>query len=373
MFIDSGSGGDRKKHVLDSGLWRGGKARLLTLEALAQGTRKACSSAKNLHEDQESLSSAPEALAGTGKGLFNGSGSGGSGKACSLTQTLAEAGKPAHQLQESIEAESLFDISDSGRDRESLLSDSGSGGGTGKAMLKASPVAACDVDADGFEEVYVLNTDTYGGNTVTSDRLLDDPSDEWTDLFELDLHSNAANFVAGRSCACVDRNGTGRYAVMVANYGGPMRLYEMHPSTGALANVAGQANVAETTGGRALVSGLIVSSVPGMDIYANNEWSQYSGDLKGSNFLYKNNGDGTYEEVAEELGLKDEDNNGRGTALMDANGDGLVDVVYGNWNGNHRLFIQNADGTFSDQAPLDMSEPSRIRTVIPADFDNDGK
>ena len=32
--------------------------------------------------------------------------------------------------------------------------------------------------------------------------------------------------VAGRSCACVDRLSSGRYGVMVANYGGPMRLFE---------------------------------------------------------------------------------------------------------------------------------------------------
>ena len=32
------------------------------------------------------------------------------------------------------------------------------------------------------------------------------------------------------------------------------------------------------------------------------------------------------------LGLKDADYTGRGTALLDANGDGLLDIVYGNWN-----------------------------------------
>jgi len=73
--------------------------------------------------------------------------------------------------------------------------------------------------------------------------------------------------------------------------------------------------------------------------------------------------------------LEDENYTGRGTALLDANGDGLLDIVYGNWNGVHRLFIQSRNGdsiTFSDQATSEMAETSRIRTVIVADFDNDG-
>ena len=53
-----------------------------------------------------------------------------------------------------------------------------------------------------------------------------------------------------------------------------------------------------------------------------------------------------------------------------------MDIVYGNWNGPHRMYVQSrgADGsaTFRDVAPPEMSTPSRIRTVIVADFDNDG-
>merc|ERR1719461_1803378 len=66
---------------------------------------------------------------------------------------------------------------------------------------------------------------------------------------------------------------------------------------------------------------------------------------------------------------------GRGTALLDANGDGLVDIVYGNWNGPHRLYVQSRDGDevkFTDAATDEMAIPSKIRTVIVADFDNDG-
>ena len=58
--------------------------------------------------------------------------------------------------------------------------------------------------------------------------------------------------------------------------------------------------------------------------------------------------------------------------MMDANGDGQLDLVYGSWNGYHRMYIQHADGAFIDDAPEDLRAPSKIRTVIAADWDNDG-
>ena len=58
--------------------------------------------------------------------------------------------------------------------------------------------------------------------------------------------------------------------------------------------------------------------------------------------------------------------------MMDANGDGQLDLVYGNWNGYHRMYLQHADGKFIDAAPADMRAPSKIRTIIAADWDNDG-
>jgi len=89
-------------------------------------------------------------------------------------------------------------------------------------------------------------------------------------------------------------------------------------------------------------------------------------------FKHKGGDEGEYENVATAVGLGDSYQTGRGTALLDSNGDGLVDIVYGNWQGPHRLYEQSKDGTFSDAATADMAVASNIRTVIVADFDNDG-
>ena len=56
---------------------------------------------------------------------------------------------------------------------------------------------------------------------------------------------------------------------MVANYGGPMRLFEAEADGRTVLDRASEAGVALTTGGRALVSGPIISSRT--DIFANNE------------------------------------------------------------------------------------------------------
>ena len=64
-------------------------------------------------------------------------------------------------------------------------------------------VASCDIDQDGIEETYFLNTDTYSGEKKYSDRLLNF-SKEITDLFELPKNKKNLNLTAGRSVVCVD-------------------------------------------------------------------------------------------------------------------------------------------------------------------------
>ena len=91
---------------------------------------------------------------------------------------------------------------------------------------KTIGVAACDIDKDGYEEIYFLNTDTYSGTKKYSDRLIDFDGNKFLDLFEVEKNKKDLNLTAGRSVACVDRKGDGTYGVYVANYGGPTRFYE---------------------------------------------------------------------------------------------------------------------------------------------------
>ncbi len=218
-------------------------------------------------------------------------------------------------------------------------------------------VAACDIDNDGFEELYFLNTDTYSGQKKFSDRLLDNDKDV-IDLFQLDKNLRSLNLTAGRSVVCVDRNGDGKYGIYVANYGGPTRFYELKKGT--IVDQAPLLNINRITGGRAVVAGHILSNY--MDIFAANE--------RGPNFLYINE-NSTFKDVAESLGIEDTFENGRGTTLTDFLYRGKLDIVSGNWNGEHRIFLNNRN-KFSDIANSKFKIPSRVRTIISADFDNDG-
>lgn len=93
----------------------------------------------------------------------------------------------------------------------------------------------------------------------------------------------------------------------------------------------------------------------------------------GPSFFFRNSGGGSFEEVAGQLGLRDDQENGRGVALLDGNADGRIDIAVGNWNGPHRLWLQPSSGKrFTNAAPTAMARPSPIRTVLAADFDNDG-
>ena len=223
---------------------------------------------------------------------------------------------------------------------------------------KTIGVAACDVDKDGYEEIYFLNTDTYSGEKKYSDRLLDQNQKKFFDIFEIEKNKKSLNLTAGRSVVCVDRNGDGSFGFYVANYGGPTRFYELNNDI--LIDKAPKLKIDRVTGGRAVIAGHILSK--NTDIFAANE--------RGSNFLYKNN-NGSFIELANDYKVQDKYENGRGTTLSDVFYRGQLDIISSNWNGNHRIFALDGN-EFRDIAQPDFNEPTRIRTVISADFDNDG-
>ena len=223
---------------------------------------------------------------------------------------------------------------------------------------KTIGVAACDVDRDGYEEIYFLNTDTYSGKKKYSDRLIDFEENKFLDMFEIEKNKEDLNLTAGRSVACVDREGNGRYGLYVSNYGGPTRFYEIED--GKIKDKAANLNLDNVTGGRAVVSGHILTDKS--DIFAANE--------RGANYLLKNN-DGVFEDVAFDFRVDDVIQNGRGTALSDILYRGRLDIISGNWQGYHRAYVLE-NNQFKDVGSSKFDKPSRIRTIISADFDNDG-
>lgn len=226
---------------------------------------------------------------------------------------------------------------------------------------QAVGLAAADIDGDGREELYILNNDTFTGTKQFADRLFDvQPDGRWEDLFGRQENRHVRNFSAGRSVAAIDRRGVGRYGFFVANHGRPMRLYELGPD-GSLADLAPPLGLAQMAGGRGVLTLPIFSDHP--DIICVNE--------QGRNFAYRNRSDGMFAECAKELGLADAEEHGRGVAAFDAGGE--LGLCWGNWEGLHRAMVRVPDGdTWKDHATPGLAFPSAVRTVISADFDNDG-
>jgi len=228
---------------------------------------------------------------------------------------------------------------------------------------QAIGVATADFNGDGLEELYILNTDTYAGPKEHADRLFQiNPEGHWHDLFKEPANHSIRNLSAGRSVAAIDRRGTGRYSFVVANYSQPFRLYE-YTSNCDVIDLSSSLGLNRTTGGRGLWVGPLISE-SASDIVCVNE--------HGPNFLYVNQGDGKFQELAAEYHLRDADEHGRGVTALDANADGRLDLCYGNWEGPHRLMIRQLSGTFKNDASPALALPSTVRTVIAADFDNDG-
>ena len=223
---------------------------------------------------------------------------------------------------------------------------------------QAIGVAACDIDFDGKEEIYILNTDSYSGKKIYADRLLDANDNTFVDLFEDNINNGVLNVTAGRSVACVDRTGNGKYSVYVSNYGGRSKFYTVDGKK--IIDEAPMLNLDKITGGRAIVAGHILSER--MDIFASNE--------RGPNFLYKNINN-KFVNVAKRYGVEDKNQNGRGTVLSDLLYRGKLDIISGNWQGYHRLYVLRKN-KFLDLMDFSFNRPSKVRTIISADFDNDG-
>ncbi|MGP1346919.1 MAG: FG-GAP-like repeat-containing protein [Phycisphaerales bacterium] len=102
----------------------------------------------------------------------------------------------------------------------------------------------------------------------------------------------------------------------------------------------------------------------------------------GKHLLYRNNGNGTFSEVAAQAGVKftsPTSPDGFGSCFGDVNRDGLLDLFTASWASNtmgNRLFLNNGDGTFTDSTGPggSIQVPGNVRgfTPIIADMTGDG-
>jgi len=103
----------------------------------------------------------------------------------------------------------------------------------------------------------------------------------------------------------------------------------------------------------------------------------YVSNYGATNILYKNNGDGTFADVSGDAGV-DDDDNGAGIAWGDCDNDGYLDLYVVNdvgagYGAENLLYRNNGDGTFTDIAETaGVTSVGYGLCVAWADYDADG-
>ncbi len=225
-----------------------------------------------------------------------------------------------------------------------------------------------DFLGNGVPAVYMLHSDTFGGLKNIYDHLFvrtsaDKVTPNFNDLFI--KQSSVNNPYAGRSVGAVDFSGNGQYGFYVVNYDAPSLFYIYNIQTEQIEEKSQELGLRQFAGGRGFLAQYLVNE-KASDIFIGNENCANS-------FFTKNQDGSRYEECSHKFNLCDNFGNARGLGVADFTGNGLADIVVGNWHGLNSIYMQENKGSFTERAPAVFREPMAVRNIIVADFDNDGR
>ncbi len=235
-----------------------------------------------------------------------------------------------------------------------------------------------DFDNDGWEDIYVTN---FGKN-----RLYHNNGDgTFTDIAE---RAGVAVDSWTTGCAFGDYDGDGRLDLFVAGYVDfdlnhlpPPAVAESTPSLDRKGT--DQGNPTSPQQDQAAAGGVGAAYSMGAN------YCQYRGQrvmcgprgLKGArDHLFHNNGDGTFSDVSEKAGVSDPKGlYGFGVAWFDFDDDGKLDLIVANDSTPNYLYRNRGDGTFEDVSygsGAALNENGREQAhmgVAIGDYDNDGR
>jgi hypothetical protein len=277
----------------------------------------------------------------------------------------------------------------------------------GKFLIETMPggVALFDYNNDGLLDIFLVNggriTETLRvpenfdrANPRYWNRLYRQHRDgSFSDVTQAAGLASAGNGNYGMGVAVGDYDNDGYADLFVTSYGKNV-LYHNN-GDGTFTDVTAKAGVAG--GGWSVSAGFFDYNNDGLlDLFVTRymEWDADHNKICGGDWhtycppsvfpattclLYRNRGDGTFEDVSERAGFTAKKGRALGVAFADYDGDGFTDIFVSNDGMQQYLFHNNGDGTFNECAlqsgaalTADGKGLSGMGTVF-QDYDNDGR
>jgi hypothetical protein len=258
-----------------------------------------------------------------------------------------------------------------------------------------SGAAFLDIDNDGWQDLFLVNSKNWPGRKGALSVPALYRNNGGGSFRDISRQSGLAFEMYGLGVAAADYDNDGNIDIYVTALG-PNRLFR-NLGGGKFSDVTARAGVGDP--GFSTSAAWFDYDLDGrLDLFVANyvEWTiatdlfctldgrnksyctpeSYKGQ---SSTLYRNKGDGTFENATRKAGLYDPTSKALGVALIDHNSDGRMDLFVANDTQPNRLYQNKGDGTFIDvgmTAGVAFNEAGVARAgmgVDAADYDGSGR
>jgi enediyne biosynthesis protein E4 len=311
-----------------------------------------------------------------------------------VVQIVAFAQKSAIMFKD-VSADSGINVSHISTAENRYIIESMSGG-----------AAVFDCDDDGFLDVATVNGSSVenfkkGGDLfVTLYRQIDGMKTVTPKFENITTAANLTRKGWGMGVTAVDYDGDGILDLFATGFNGNALYrgkggckYEDVTEKSSVKGIGFQTGAAWADYDRdgdldVFVAGYVALDLNNLPVFGSSKTCAYKGirvqcgprGLPGErDYFYRNKGDGTFEEIAEKIGVADKDKYfGLGITFADYDNDGWLDLYVADDSSPNYLYKNNRDGTFSDvsfetgTSYNGAGEEQGSMGVSVADYDNDG-
>jgi hypothetical protein len=217
-------------------------------------------------------------------------------------------------------------------------------------------VSWVDFNADGHLDIYIVNGGPYLWPNVL---YMNNGDGTFSDI---SFYAGLDDWRMGENSAWADYDNDGYQDVYVSNRDRNSLYHNNGDWT--FTDVTEQAGVGDYGKGHGICWGDYDADGL-MDLHVVNRLSD--------NLLFRNNGDGTFTDVAADAGVRDNETYTVGTTFLDFDNDGDLDL-FNVSGGNNSLFSNNGDGTFSNVTDSSgLADPGKLANGMACgDYNNDG-